>query len=472
MLLKISRFFLYASLFSVIVVLPNTFFPFIGGKDVFFRVAVELSLIAVILWWGFEAPAGEMKKKFSELSKSPIVTAVSCFALAFLLASLFAYDPHAAFWSNFERGEGGFQMLHYYAFFLLFMFLMRDERDWRRAFGVSLAAAVLMILYGIAANLGLTWPTLFISPYAGGGIVPPTFWGRLTTARFQGSLGNPAYVAPYLMFALFYGLYLWRVGRLKAGGNLWRDIGYAALGLSFLFFFVLTQTRGTFFGLGAAVIIFLIYLAVRGSAKTRAAAIWILAAVILANAALFALRDTPFVEHIPGGRFYQSSLQAHTLDTRFWTWGSAWKGFLERPVFGWGPENFTAVFDKYFDPRHFIPGQNTETWFDRAHSVIFDYLAETGIVGLVAYLAMLASFYYEFFRRPPAQGGGRDAVVEGALLALVAGYFVQGLVLFDVLPIYINLFLALAFAARRFAAHRAAHQPAPVRDHHANGQHA
>ena len=53
MFLKLSKFFLYASVFSVVVVMPSTFFPFIGGKYYFFRTAIELALISLMLWWAF-----------------------------------------------------------------------------------------------------------------------------------------------------------------------------------------------------------------------------------------------------------------------------------------------------------------------------------------------------------------------------------------------------------------------------------
>lgn len=117
MLLKLSKFFLYSSVFCVLIVMTSTFFPFIGGKTYFFRTAVELSAIFLLLWWGFEARDGELSARVKDMFKKPLFIAVSGFVLAFLLATLFAFDSHAAFWSNFERGEGGFQMLHYYAFF-------------------------------------------------------------------------------------------------------------------------------------------------------------------------------------------------------------------------------------------------------------------------------------------------------------------------------------------------------------------
>ena len=139
------------------------------------------------------------------------------------------------------------------------------------------------------------------------------------------------------------------------------------------------------------------------------------------------------------------------------TWGSAWRGFLDRPLLGWGPENFSAVFDKYFDPRHFVPGEQSQTWFDRAHSVFFDYLATTGIVGLLSYLGMFAVFFWQFFKRARlrerSSAGALDTrrvVQNGLLFALPVAYLVQGAALFDVLPIFINLMLLFGFAVFLF----------------------
>jgi O-antigen ligase len=152
------------------------------------------------------------------------------------------------------------------------------------------------------------------------------------------------------------------------------------------------------------------------------------------------------------------SLADPTTSTRFWVWQEAWKGFLERPVLGWGPENFTAVYDKYFDPRFFIPGQSTETWYDRAHSVFFDYLVETGIVGFLSYLSIFGVLGWEFFRpkRAKAEAPAREerapsVVLErGLIVSLPVAYLVQGVAIFDVLPMYINIFLFVAFASYYF----------------------
>ncbi len=468
MLLKTSKFFLYTSVFAVLVVMTSTFFPFIGGKDYFFRLSVELALVCFLLWWAFEAREGEAAVLVRKAYGKPIFVAVSVFVFVFLLATLFAYDPRSAFWSNYERGEGGFQMIHYYLFFALLALLFNKEEDWRRLFKTSLIAASLMILYGIFANLG--WADNFISPYQGG-TPPQGLWRRLTEARFQGSLGNPAYVAPYLLFSLFYLVYLW-VGDRSKNKSL-SHLGYGILGAVFLFFFVLSQTRGALLGLGAAILAFLLYFVWTGIIpRLRSWFVLFLAAVIVLGGSLIYYRNSEFVKKLPGGRIFDISFSEQTVSTRLWTWGSAWHGFKERPLLGWGAENFSAVFDKYFDPRHFVPGKNTETWFDRAHSLYFDALAETGILGFLGYFGIFGVIFWQFIRKRSGsaesaqltagkRGGNVGAQAGGAsfgraaemalVLALPVGYLVQGLAIFDVFPVYINTFLFFAFCHYYFS---------------------
>jgi hypothetical protein len=483
MLLKLSKFFLYASVFAVVVVLPSTFFPFIGGKYYFFRVAVELALASFVLWWAFDPEGTRLAPRWlKELFPSPLFGAVSAFVFIFLLATAFAYDPYAAFWSNYERGDGGFQMLHYYIFFVLLAAVFREEGDWRKLFWFSLAAATAMLAYGFLANVivkviaedKVVYRNVFgfYGPYLpdiwGRKDYVPGFWDRLFNNRFQGSLGNPAYVAPYLVFSMFYALWLWFTGKEWAqrrsrpenkdlpgsergkqkytpGHSFEPSLpgwGFGILMFVFLFFFFLTQSRGAFLGLAAAVAVFLVYTLFSRDEKLRKFGAIALVVLGIVGTLLFSFRDAGFVKSLPGSRLLELNLRADTAQTRFWTWGSALQGFKERPLLGWGPENFSAVFDKYFDPRHFIPGQNTQTWFDRAHSIFFDYLTETGVLGLTAFLGMWAAFFRFWFL------GSRDLhpVLRGLLLALPVGYLVQGMILFDVLPIYMNIFIFLAFA--------------------------
>jgi O-antigen ligase len=449
---RIAKWYLYVSVFSVVIVMNSIFFPFIGGKDYFFRFAVELALASVVLWWAFEAKKGELLQRVKVLFKKPVVIATSVFMGIFLLACLFAYDMHAAFWSNYERGEGGFQVLHYYLFFLLLAFLFTEEKEWKNIFKFSLASAGLMILYGIAGNYSING---FIGPYAGS-TAPAGWWHELVDGRFQGSLGNSAYVDAYLLFSMFYVGYLWTsekiVGAIKKS-SVWI---YSILLAVLAFFFVLGQTRGAFLGLVAGLFAAVIYVIFASKGKTRKWGSVILGILVILGIGVYAIRNTKFVQSFPEGRLLQISLSDTTAQTRLWVWHEAWQGFKERPVLGWGPENFTVVYDKFFNPNFYTPGQNSETWFDRAHSVYFDYLSETGILGLLAYLGIFVTFFVTLFKKfgKDRRAQGAEAhhktalnIQRGLLIALPVAYLIQGIAIFDVLPMYISLFMLLAFEA-------------------------
>lgn len=441
---RIAKWYLYAAVFAAIVVMDSIFFPFIGGKDWFFRFAVELSLVAALLWWAFEAREHEAETRLKQLFKKPLVRAVTAFVAAFLLACLFAYDMHAAFWSNYERGEGGFQMIHYFLFFILLAFLFRDEKDWRRIFGFSICSAILMIGYGLFANFGTAG---LIGPYTGN--TAPSGWiHKLIDGRFEGSLGNPAYVAPYLMFSMFFTAYLWITAWREKRATKLTAWCYGILLAIFLLFFFLSQTRGAFLGIMLGTLVLLLYLLFMGTPKERKWAGIVLAICIVLGGVGFAVRNTSVVKNSPAGRLLQISLSDTTAQTRLWVWGAAWQGFLEHPVFGWGPENFTAVYDEHFNSNFFVPGQNGETWFDRAHSVFFDYLSETGIIGLLSYLGIFVVFAWEFFRTHRRKAA--SIILAGIVLAIPVAYLGQGIAIFDVLPMYLCLFLFMAFATYYF----------------------
>ena len=72
-------------------------------------------------------------------------------------------------------------------------------------------------------------------------------------------------------------------------------------------------------------------------------------------------------------------------------------------------------------------------------------------MGLLSYLSMLASVYIALFLYYKRKDTGifsanHPVFVRAIIFSLPVTYFVQGLVLFDVLTIYLNLFLFLGFA--------------------------
>lgn len=436
---KASKFFLMGAVISVILVGTTTLFPFIVTKYTFFRIMVDFAAIFFLLGYIFRTSFFETmyKERVRRVLRSPLFIAVAAFTFFFVLSSFFAYDPQYAIWSNFERGEGAFQMVHFFAFFSLLAMLFKDEGDWKKIFKLSIATGGVMLLYGVLAGFGVK------------GFVGPAFSGG---ARFHGSLGNAAYVGVYMMFAIFYLAYLSFHEQAK-------KMGYGILMVIAAVFVWLTQTRGPVYGLGAGVIALLIYMLARSGWKWKKQAFALFAACVIVGGGLIYFHDTPFVRALPGSRLFNIGFSSSSWQSRLWTWESAIKGFEERPLLGWGPENFAVVFDKHFDVRHYVPGVASETWYDRAHSVYLDYLVETGIFGFLAFVSIFVAYYVQFVKKNRELDAIQEKnktekdkrIFERALFfALPIAYLMQGVVLFDILPTYINLFLFLAFAVWKF----------------------
>ena len=428
--LSLSKFFLIASLFSVIIVTHFTIFPFVVGKIIFFRVMVELAL----LFFALAVIASERSERGNLLMRllrsfhslamtNKIVSAVTIFVVIFSLSGFLGADSANSFWSNYVRGEGIFQMWHYYAFFILVVLLFRDEKDWRRLLVFFITAGGLSLLLGII----------------------PWLQAYHMDTRFKGAIGNPAFTAVYLLFMLFFSLYLLVNLKLRITDyGLSKKILLSIRNPQFVIFLIalvfvfLTGTRGAFLGLMAGGIVAILITGLRKGLKflkfkSLAKAIISLVAGICALGLLFYFQ--PF-------RIFQISFKEETAQTRFWIWQSAFKGWRERPILGWGSENFSEVFDKYFDQRHGSADEGKEVWIDRAHSVFFGYLAETGILGLLAYLGIWAAYYFKLF----GSFGWNSDKLGSRLLFLIFPfvYLVQGSFIFELLPAYIGLFVLLA----------------------------
>ncbi len=422
-----------------------------------------MALIFFLFGLLFQDKSSVVGRQLLVIFKRPWVIAVSVFVFIFVLAGFFGVNPSWSFWSNFERGEGGLQMLYLGIFFLLMVFLFKEEKDWQKMFWFSVIAATLMISYGVFAGLKYFDAEIVVQNIDGipqkvltgkGGPFYQAFKGFIGSDfrdegyRFAGSIGNPAYVSIYLIFALFYGFYLIVSQRKKR-------IGLIILIAVFLAFFFLSATRGAFIGLIAAILSGFLYLGFSIKFWRK----WLLAGIallLLTVGSLIYFKDAPLIKSLPGSRIFDISFQTENFKNRMVIWQIAVDGFKERPLLGWGPENFSYTFDKYYNPKHYSLTSGFGAWYDRAHNVFLDYLNQAGILGFLSFIGIFIVYYWQFFRfdQQPTTNDQRQLLVVGRrssvsntlLFALPVAYLIQGLVLFDILPTYINLFLFLAFA--------------------------
>lgn len=426
MLLHISKWFLKIALFAPLIITPlfiantftfpgNGFFPFISMKAIYFRSVVEIALFFFIAHLLFSTTRKVQWAAVLRRLKKPIALAVMAFAFILLLSGLLGENPAQSIWSNFERGEGVFQIIHYCVFFLLIYLLYTDKKDIQRLIRVNLIVSFLICLYAMAQLIN---PETFIRVIG-------------SSERVSGTLGNPSYLAAYLLinFAFIAYTYLQSSSRKTRGWLI-------ALATFQLFTFINTGTRAAYIALAVGLlIIYCTHILISKNPKTKSRLTVILIGALALGAMSFSVYQAiPRLQNVLVlNRLFDIKGAASGFAPRIWTWGSALQGISERPMLGWGAENFPYSFDKHYNPNHY----GIESFFDRTHNALLEYLITGGIALLLAYLAMWY-FYYRALR------GREKNTWYSILIAMPVMILVQGFFLFDVLPIYLMTFLFLA----------------------------
>ncbi len=413
----------------VIPVLPlyvssSLLFPFITGKNFAFRIIVELIFA---FWVGLAILHPRYRPELTWLFR--IVTG---FIGVIFLADILGPSPYRSFFSNYERMEGFMMLGHLYLYFVMLTGMFKARRDWLAFFHVSLAASFFVSLYALFQRLGI------YHSFQGG-------------FRVDSTIGNPTYLAAYLWF------HVWLLAILLY--EFWKKQWAAWLYGIFLFFELVivyfTATRGVTLAFVALTPLFLLGVVwfwknIFGGGISRVSLRWplgrkcALAAlifVLVAPALLFFARNSRLVQSREAlARLTSYSLTEGTIQARFQIWGMSWRGFLERPLLGWGQENYYLVFQKYYNPGLF----GEEPWFDRSHNIVFDWLIHAGFLGFAAYIGIFGVALYGIFAS--VRKGSVMAWHGMALAALFSGYFFQNFFVFDNLNTYLLFFGLLGYA--------------------------
>ena len=408
-----------------IYISKSMFFLFITGRNFAFRVVVEL---AFALWAGLAITKKEYRPKIN-----PIFISVSIFTAIVFLADIFGVDPYRSLFSNYERMEGFITILHLYLYFIVLVSLFKKQLDWLIFFHTSLITSLFISLIGYLQMVGYE------------SLLNALGHSGTESFRIDSAIGNPIYLAAYLLF------HVWILAMLiyRFRGDRILTIFYFTALVFELFILYNTVTRGAIVALVLATIIFVIIIVVfwkkifPTALKLRIVGIGMLIFLIIIPIFLLSIR-----EKIQAGgsnpslaRLTNYSLNESTVKSRLTLWNVSWQGFLERPLLGWGQENYQFVFQKYFDPVFY----NHEPWFDRSHNIVFDWLINAGVLGLASYLSIFIVLLISIIN---ATRRDNNILFEClALLALLMSYFLQNFFVFDNINTYIIFFAMIAYGS-------------------------
>ncbi|MBI2474514.1 MAG: O-antigen ligase family protein [Candidatus Taylorbacteria bacterium] len=508
---KILRWVVLVGLFAIplsvpFVVSSSMFFPFITGKNFLFRIITE---IVFATWLILALRNRSYRPKFSWVAAS-----VGAFIAVLVVADFLAENPHKAFWSNYERMEGFVSMVHLALFFIVAGSVLITEKIWSWFWHAPMTVAIAMFFYGmlqlkgeLVINQGGVRldGTLGNATYLAGFLVfniflALIFWSRKHMDRLNlilssWAVGSGIFIAyhvfPYIRRSIeaakagvagadlpfFYGqtsktffliasmilvsaicvIFFSRKWGIRTK-HVTAEILYFLTAVALFYPLYNTATRGAMIGLFGGLLLTALIIIIWGKETPglRKSAAVLAVILVTLSGALWLARDSDFVKNNPTlSRLTSIDWNDADANARKQVWNMAWQGVKERPVVGWGQEGFNHVFNKYYDPKMYL----REQWFDRTHNIIFDWLIAAGILGLLAYLSMLASAVLyiadmtpRFMRSKMAEPAHKFAVLEKALfVGMLAAYFFQVFFVFDNIVSYIMLFALLAYLHARSA---------------------
>ena len=274
----------------------------------------------------------------------------------------------------------------------------RAGRDVRLLAAVVAAASGLVLAYALLQAAGLD----------------PVRWSEDPRGRPFSSLGNPDVLGH--LISLLIGL---AVGAAAFGSDLSvrargaaAAFAVAALGVGSL-----VATRGTALGLLAVVAAAPFVLARAGGIAALRSRLTLLAGAAAVLALAVVLTTSPL-----GARVRDTLAGTGVTADRLVVYQAAFEGFRARPVLGYGPDSFGAVFALHSPPET-ARVLGTSVADDSAHNWVLHALATTGIVGTLALAALACAQVVVGVRvmaRSPALGA---AIALGS-----AAYWAHGLV--------------------------------------------
>ena len=475
---KIVKYGLYAILLTPLVFWPRALYAFGTPKFILFQILVEIvfaAWLALTLYNPNKSknpnnPNSEYSDKSvnSDYGKWLIIALFFFIAISFISA-IFGIDFGRSFWGIGARMTGLFAELHFFAWFLMLASSLYNPNKSKNPNNPNSEHSDRFINSDCYINFSF-FVALAVAAtafYQNAQYVGPVLVHQWGLAWGSTIFNNPTFVAPYLMFHFFWGLYqtladsLYNPNKSKNPNNpnsehsdrfinsdYYRRWFFGVGSVFILFVILLGHVRGAILGLFAGILL-LGFLLIFGNVTIRRFKIALTALFILIFTGLFSLwifRDSQFIQNQNISvlkRLTQFSLSEATAQTRILTWQIAIKGFFDRPILGVGPENFNYIFNIHYNPSFlkFGGGGFDETWFDKPHNAFLEILTETGIIGAAAYfliLAVIALTLYKLWKNG-------EKLLPAFLTSAFVSYLAMLFFSFDSFGSWFGLYLFLAF---------------------------
>lgn len=419
---KITEFLACLLAFLLPLVFSSKHFYAFNSPKILLAITSVLLMAIFYLWgkWQFDG----FKIKISFLSIATII-----FALTLTISSFLGIDPINSFfgWGNVVP------LVVIYAFilyaFIIGALIKRNERMVPRLLLSIFLAGILAVVFfytGLPAPVGKTeGSTLGNSSYVGGFLVFVVSFGLALFFYFK-KVWQKILIALGILFLTINPLFInkeFLVGNIGLGEIFSNPMGLLGIANG--------GAMGVFLSIVLAGILFLIF----SKKKTLRVAGFVLA-LFLALGVIYTSRAL-----VTEGTKINKVFTEEKSGNRFVAWDIAKKGYKDSPVFGNGVNNYIYNFEKYYSTDFYKKDYTLEKLLE-PHNVIWQFLSESGIVGLASYVFLLLSLFgILLYKRKGDEESPRFRNVRIILASSIFGYFLQNLFVFDTVNTYLPLFV-------------------------------
>ena len=438
------------------LVITPTMYPAMVGKALYARGLIE---IITALW-----VVGLLWKIAPRPPRSWVLLAFAAYVIIAMVSAIWGVSFTRSIWSTYARMMGVWDLFHWFLIVVVATAVIGSPREWRTFINCNLAIALLLCMLALAQAYGLS------------------------VCRVSATLGHPSYLAAILVVTtiLAVGLLIQSFLRSEGKGtavpsapsslgqepvlgpvkerNLvaWR-IFWAAVAFLGIWVLLLTGTRGALLGLVGGAVIMPVALVIWGNRRALRPILLALGVILSAVVVLFAVDWTVGLriganceQDVVPAKLARTSTEEGSVARRLKAAEAGLHAFKDRPLLGWGPENFEPAFERFVDPSFFK--YKSESFdqtnnfkhaviaFDDPHNKVLGELATKGALGALAYLVLWGAMVWAVLRRrrPP-----RDEVLAYAVLGALTGFFIQNLFLFDTPSTMLQLALLMAWVANQ-----------------------
>ncbi len=422
---------------GVFAVLPLLYFPgriasYVTSKQYFFIGAVN---VAVVLWaWLALGDARYRLTKKNLLWLSPLFLFLS----ALTISAIVGIDTATSFFSTVETGTGLILLYHVFFFACIVASLIRV---WQKQLMQSIFKATLF------SSTVLAIATF----YTGGDGLFDIGSTMLNKSSGGAMMGNSSLAGAYFIFGIFFALLL-----ILQETKAWKKVLYwlciAIIVLSPIYFNVgvfkgvlpsslylfMGQARFAAISLaGGLLISFLIWLCTRSEKKVKVFGIAGLVAMGIVAVLLVQQVATP---HTSLNTLFVKESGNRTLD-----WQASIEGIKEKPLLGWGSENFHVVYQKHLDPIVFSSGHGNEVWALHPHNDMLEVLVNGGLIGGLLYLLVIGTLFASLYRLYKKER--IDAKTFALLTGMLIAFIVQQQMVYESIVSYVMLFSVIGLTA-------------------------